>query len=499
MPNVYDDLPYPGLPFAQTHPDRLATTATLFGMTPAAVDGCRVLELGCGEAGNLIPMALTLPRSCFTGVDLAGTAIARGQDLVDELRLTNVRLEQLDLLDFGASVGEFDYIIAHGVYSWVPPQVREQVLQICQTHLAQNGVVYLSYNTYPGGHLRDAIRRMILFHVSGLAGAVEKSTRVRELLEFLVEGSPAQDTYHAVLQSELQSFLERNPAHFFHDELNEFNYRFYFYEFVKDAGRHGLQYVSEVYPFSSLSATLAPAIAERMRAFSSDDYIVREQYADFVTLRKFRQSLLCHAAVPLERRLDPSRVSPMLIASEVQPAAAQPVIPVPSAEEFRYPKGGNISTNHPLGKAALLHLGRIWPAAIAFSDLLHTARDLAERQSEPLEDDSAWLCDMLLKLYAAQLAELHMHMPACPITPSVKPLASPLVRAQLRTGHKVTNLRHGSVSIDDEGGRFLLALLDGTRDRPCLLTEMSRRFDGITAEHLETNLERLAKMSLLVA
>lgn len=499
MPNAYDELPYPGLPFAQTHPDRLATTATLFGMTPAAVDCCRVLELGCGEAGNLIPMAFTLPRSCFTGIDLSGTAIARGQALANELQLSNIRLDQLDLLDFDASFGEFDYIIAHGVYSWVPPQAREQVLQICKTHLTQNGVVYISYNTYPGGHLRDTIRHMMQFHLRDVAGAVEKSTRVRELLEFLVEACPAQDAYHAVLQTELQSFLERNPAHFFHDELNEFNYRFYFHEFVKDACRHGLQYVSEAHPFSSLSATLSTAVAEKMRAFSPDDYIVREQYADFVTLRKFRQSLLCHSGVPLERRLDPSLVSKLLIASEVQPAAAQPVIAVPSAEEFRYPKGGNISTNHPLGKAALLHLGRIWPAAIAFSDLLHTARDLAERQSELLEDDSAWLCDMLLKLYAANLAELHTHVPACSTTASAKPLASPLVRAQLRTGHQVTTLRHACVSVDDESGRLLLSLLDGTRGRPRLLAEMSRRFDGITAEHLETNLERLAKMSLLVA
>ncbi len=499
MPNVYDELPYPGLPFSQTHPDRLATTATLLGMTPAAVDGCRVLELGCGEAGNLIPMAFTLPRSCFTGIDLSGTAIARGHDLVNELRLPNIRLEQLDLRDFDSRFGQFDYIIAHGVYSWVPPDAREQVLDICKTHLAQNGVTYISYNTYPGGHLRDAIRSMMQFHVAGVAGAVEKSTRVRELLEFLVEASPAQDAYHAALQSELQSFLGRNPAHFFHDELNEFNYRFYFYEFVKDAGRHGLQYVSEAHPFSSLSATLPPAVTEKMRAFSPDDNIVREQYADFVTLRKFRQSLLCHDAVQFERRLDPSRVSQMLIVSEVQPAAAQPVIPVPSAEEFRYPKGGSISTNHPLGKAALLHLGRIWPAPIAFSDLLHTARDLAECRNAPLADDSAWLCDMLLKLYAARLAELHLHVPACPTSPSAKPLVSPLVRAQLRTSHSVTNLRHAAVSIDDEGSRFLLTLLDGTRDRTDLLAEMRRPFDGITAEQLETNLERLAKMSLLVA
>ena len=86
MPTPYDELPYPGSAFAQTHPDRLATLATLFGMTPAPVERCRVLELGCGDGGNLIPMAFALPESRFTGVDLATTAIARGQQLIDQVR-----------------------------------------------------------------------------------------------------------------------------------------------------------------------------------------------------------------------------------------------------------------------------------------------------------------------------------------------------------------------------------------------------------------------------
>src|SRR5215467_8994536 len=115
MQTRYDELPYPGLAFAETHPDRLATMATLFGMTPAPVEGCRVLELGCGDGGNLIPMAFTLPKSCFTGLDLAGTAIARGRSLLGALDLSNIRLLHLDLLDVSIDFGEFDYIIAHGL------------------------------------------------------------------------------------------------------------------------------------------------------------------------------------------------------------------------------------------------------------------------------------------------------------------------------------------------------------------------------------------------
>ena len=501
MPTAYDELPYPGLPFDQTHPDRLATIATLFGMTPAPVDRCRVLELGAGDGGNLIPMAFALPNSSFVGIDLAETAIARGQELARHAGLTNIQLLHLDVMDFDSSFGEFDYIITHGLYSWVPSTVRERILEISKARLAPNGVAYISYNAYPGGHLRDAIRRMMLFHLRDVDDIHEKCSRARELLEFLVEARPEQDTYHVFLQSELRSILERSPTHFFHDELSEFNNRFYFHEFVQDAARHGLQFLSEARLASIQVGAFPPEAVEKMRAFSHDDELAREQYLDFIKLRNFRQSLLCHSAVRLDRRLDSSPVRKMLAASGVKPASAHPDVTSVSAEEFQFPGGGKISTNNPLAKAAMLHLGRIWPQAISFSDLLRTARSLSGRDSagEPLEDDADWLANMLLKLYAANFAELHTHVPSFVTKPSGKPVATALVRAQLRFGPHVTTLRHASISVDDESGRHLLSLLDGTRDRAQLLAAMSERFEGVTAERLQSSLEELAEAALLEA
>ena len=145
----------------QTHPDRLATVARLFGLAAAAPGACRVLELGCGDGGNLIPMALQLPRSEFTGIDLAGDAIHEGHVVVSALGLQNITLRQLDLMEAGPDLGEFDYIIAHGLYSWVPSEVRERLLRICRVNLAPSGVAYVSYNTYPGFHRREMFREMM--------------------------------------------------------------------------------------------------------------------------------------------------------------------------------------------------------------------------------------------------------------------------------------------------------------------------------------------------
>jgi SAM-dependent methyltransferase len=138
------------LPRRQTHPDRLAAMARLFGMRPAPVTACRVLELGCGSGANLIPQAYYLPESRFTGIDMAAEPIAVARAMAGDLGLSNIDLRVADLRDLGTEVGEFDYIFAHGLYSWIPADVRDRLLAVCSERLAPQGVAFVSYNVYPG-------------------------------------------------------------------------------------------------------------------------------------------------------------------------------------------------------------------------------------------------------------------------------------------------------------------------------------------------------------
>ena len=172
---AYDEVPYVSFPFPQTHPDRLATIATLLGMDPPPVGRCRVLELGCAAGGNLIPMALGLPDSEFVGIDLSTRQIAEGRAAVDALGLQNITLEPVNILEIEADFGQFDYIIAHGVYSWVPADVQDKLLEVCRQNLSPNGVAYVSYNTYPGWRLHGAIRDMMLYHTQDLSDPQEKN------------------------------------------------------------------------------------------------------------------------------------------------------------------------------------------------------------------------------------------------------------------------------------------------------------------------------------
>src|SRR5262249_1781779 len=131
----YEETPYHSNPISSCHPDCLATMATLYGMRPPPVASCRVLELGCAGGGNLIPIALTLPAARFVGIDLSPRQIAEGQEIVATLGLKNIQLLPLSILDVGPDFGTFDYILCHGVYSWVPPAVQDKILAICRQHL----------------------------------------------------------------------------------------------------------------------------------------------------------------------------------------------------------------------------------------------------------------------------------------------------------------------------------------------------------------------------
>src|SRR5262245_38669412 len=212
----YDAIAYPGSPFSQTHPDRLATIAALYGLKAAPPESCRVLELGCGNGGNLIPMAYVLPGSTFLGLDAAGTAIEQGREQIAALGLKNATLLHADLLD-ASNLGTFDYIIAHGLYSWVPPPVQERVFEIASEVLAPNGVAYVSYNAFPGCHVRAAMWQMMKWHIRDIEEPEERIAQARGLVRFLGEAAPPRPVFSAILKDTLDHLEKQPDAVLFHD------------------------------------------------------------------------------------------------------------------------------------------------------------------------------------------------------------------------------------------------------------------------------------------
>ncbi len=498
---AYDQVLYPGLPLPQTHPDRLATIAGLFGMSPAAAPNCRVLELGCGDGGNLIPMALTLPGSVFTGIDLAAPAITHGCALIRKLGLDNITLRRLDLMQAGADLGEFDYgvfdyIIAHGLYSWVPAAVRDGLLGLSRRHLAPQGVAYVSYNASPGFGRRRLFREMMLYHAREVEDPMRRVEQGVQLIGALAGYRPEHANAPALFAEELKHLSACEPWFLYHDDLAETNYAPYFHEFAAHASRHRLAYLGEA-DFLEMQDDIYPEpVIQALRRFAGDDALVKEQYLDFIKGRRFRQTLLCREEIVLDRRVRPEQMARLHLASAARPVSASPDLRDGIFEEFRGPRGAALKTDDPHGKAALCRLGEVWPRSLNFPELLAIAAG-----------PPAPLAEILFQGYRAGLLEAYTNPPWFAATAGERPAASPLARVQAQEGALVTTLRHTAVELEDTVDRCLLLLLDGTRNRDALvdgLRAFLRSLDkpepgDIGGGTLEMRLERLEKQALLVA
>ncbi|HKB02450.1 MAG TPA: class I SAM-dependent methyltransferase [Gemmataceae bacterium] len=493
----YDEVPYHSRPFPQTHPDHLATVATFFGMQPPPVDSCRVLELGCAAGGNLIPMAATLPGARFVGIDLSGRQIDDGRRVVKCLGLRNIELRRLSILDVGPELGEFDYIVCHGVFSWVPAAVRDKILAVCAERLAPNGVAFVSYNTYPGWHLPGVVRAMMRFHAERFAEPAVRVRQARAVLEFLAAANPPEnDGYGGGLHKELE-LLRTVPDHYlFHEYLEEENHPVYFHEFNAQAEGHGLQYLGESSFLEMLTDHLAPGVANTLRLLAPD-LVQTEQYLDFLRNRRFRQTLLCRQGVSLHRAPAPERLERLYVASGFRPVSADPDLGPGAVEEFRTPRGLSVTTGDPLVKAALVHLAEAWPGAVLVRALPAAALARLGRDAGPDAADTRLLLPSLLKCATPGAVEFRLTPPRLVATLSDRPRASALARFQAATGAPVVSLRHQVVPVDAPDRR-VLRLLDGSRDRGQLLRDLGDSTDaGLSAEALEDCLGRLARHALL--
>jgi methyltransferase-like protein/SAM-dependent methyltransferase len=464
-----------------------------------------------------------LPEAQCVGIDLAAAGIRKGQERARDLGLRNIELRQLDILDVDQSLGCFDFIIAHGIYSWVPDRVRDKLLAICKQNLAPNGVAYVSYNTYPGAHMRDLEREMMRFHVSEFDDPRQRVTQARSLIKFIIDSGSEPDLYRMVLQKELERMNGFTDSSLFHDDLAEYNAPVYFYQFAEHAGRHGLKYLSEAHFFEIQTGIFPAKVVEVLKRIS-DGAIAKEQYLDFLKCRRFRQTLLCHNDQLLDDNPLPEKAALFHLASPVRPAEPDVGLDAREPATFIGPKNSSIQTDNPLVKAALLALGQAWPKALQFQDLLAEARRLRNRESsmkiEAADDDARTLGELLLRAYAGAIVEFSLAPPQLVSRPSERPVASSLARLQSGEGPEVVNLRHFNIRVEDSLSRRLLQLLDGSRDRGALLDRLAalvesgavdvekdngapvgdpqevRRF---LAVELERKLAELGEMALLVA
>lgn len=317
----FDLLPYESRPYPDTQPGRLSALAVLHGLEPAEVTRGRVLELGCASGGNILPLAVCFPEASFIGINLWARHVEEGRARIRELGLANIELRQGDLANCNLPSGTFDTIICHGVYSWVPPDVQDAILRIVATQLAPTGLAYISYNTYPGWHLRQTVRDIFRYHAGTLATPQQQVAKGLALLEELAQSTDATRPYGQALRAEAKLLAETTPSYIMGEYLAASSTPCYFHEFSARVSAHGLAYLCEARFDIGLIEELHPDFDRKIRAHAGDDPVAHEQYLDLFLGRQFRRSVLVKAdhTASITRTISKARLSGLHLATTLEP------------------------------------------------------------------------------------------------------------------------------------------------------------------------------------
>ena len=297
---IYSELGYKSMPFPYTTPATLEAYAALVGVSAPNPKTARVLELGATYGGNIISQALFNPDATFVGIELSQEQVEKGNEVIANAGLTNVSLVQSDIASIGSEIGTFDYIIAHGVYSWVDDGVKDALLRLIDEHLAEDGIAYISYNTYPGWHTMDEVRQLMMFSNRDKAQFNHKEKVLHGKTIGSIVGSQILKydnlkERNSKFLGALRSVLQKDEYYVGHDHLEPNNDPVYFYQFNDHLGAHNLAYLCDADLTLSMVRSFDADIADTLDKLAPNDHVAQEQYLDFMLDTTFRKSIICKA------------------------------------------------------------------------------------------------------------------------------------------------------------------------------------------------------------
>jgi methyltransferase-like protein/ubiquinone/menaquinone biosynthesis C-methylase UbiE len=451
---IYDSFPYP-----YTHPISMAALGTVMGLKPAGIEKARILEIGCASGSNIIPIAFDHPHAKVVGVDISKQDIELGQKHIKELGLKNISLLDCSVEDFAKSNKQtFDYVICHGVFSWVAPKTQKAILQLMHDSLDKNGMAYVSYNTYPGWHGLDAFKHMAQYHSKRFDGVEEKITQSYALFDFLLKGISNKDhPYPKLLKQEIE-FIESHPPSYVEQELlGEHHQPLYFHEFIDKIHDYELTYVGDVslhfMYLENFPEEVRPALKEL-----SNDIIRFEQYADFIANRRFRNSILCKHSekLTLNRNVSPHVIEPLHVFSRLNPSQE-----ADGKTSYKNTEGKvAFTTDNPVVVAMLQILHEAKGKTIPVKKLVEKTNFFLNTKKDKMIEET--VLGSLLQLYIGELISLYSASEKHITKHTDKPNLYPFARHQLTFQDWVTNCRHEKVAIG-EFERKILPLCDGTR------------------------------------
>lgn len=399
--SLYNAISYPGVVSPNTRPDHLSLCSLWHEGPRPPLNAFRLIEIGCGDAANLLPIAFYNPESVFIGIDNAEAELDRARKGAQYLELKNIRFVPADIREFGPTgFAPCDYIIVHGLFSWAPQEVRDAILHFCRQTLTQSGLAYISYNAQPGWAIRRLVRKILMREPSVAEAAVEhKAQRAMEYAARLLDDLPSREfAYVTLLSDELERVGKSKHGYVFHEYLTQVNEGFWLGDFVKCARRHGLDYLADA-QFCRWEGYIPEEIGRALDRRKLDR-IQREEAADLLGNRYFRASILCRADA-WRADMDQSRLmNEVYIATSLRAKSDPFELADGIAERFYSHSPAEVTLEAAITKAAVLVLASQWPFGMRLEQLHRKAMELIEKKGyEPSTDSCSLLKDDLITLF----------------------------------------------------------------------------------------------------
>lgn len=485
----YDEVPYPNLVHGRSHPRTTGAMAALFSLDPPPVETARVLDLGCAAGMNILAMACDLPEATFVGLDISKNQIETARQMASDLGLNNITFH-CDTFE-GESLAalpdkSFDYIICHGVFSWVAPPLRQSILNVFGRLLADDGVGYISYNTYPGWHFGNVVRELMLRDMDPTSPALARVLAARQALDRHLDASEDRSLSRALLTAERELLGEHSDSYLFHEYLTPEHHPLWFKDFAGSLGAHGLTYVADALPGLVLPSTQDGRIAHLMEALSPEDRadpIAQQQAIDDHLNNRFRRSVIARAHHRPTLTLDPAKLSRLHLR-----LPRDHIIVTDGAPSVRDRRSRLIPIQLASARVALEELRRVSPSSLPL-------RELVDLGPEPPHTEAAHaqraLLGTIVGLIFAEALEVTLSPVRCATSLPPRPVVPPLNRYQAHRGDPIASRLFVSELVG-ELGLALVKRLDGQHGVDELVADT-----GATREQVEQHLRLFVERGLL--
>jgi hypothetical protein len=485
---TYDQVAYPNYVHPAADSEYACVAGRFYGWRGRDPATASVLEIGCGEGVNLMAIAGAFPKSRCVGFDISARAVARGQQLAAAAGLDNIELHWGDLLSYPRDGERFDYIICHGVLTWVPPPVRTAVFEVIAARLAAGGVAYVGYDALPAAASKAAIVGLLKQFVPPEADLASKVETAVTIIETLGRNQHKSSRLKPELDDLLRRLPEMAPAYFVHDWLEAHYAPMSVDEFATAAGAVDLAYAGDVSLTDMQTRDIDPS-GMHILAAAMDSLLTTASTLDLLRgSRMYRTDLLVRPESPPDRMPFPPTDLGYCLFGE---------------REYGVDESG--------GRTLRLKLGSMGSPSFADADQIAMLDWLADRSpgefhpSEIAAGSGLALpyVENLCRVFAVMgVLEAHVTPPPFTVTPGDRPRAGRVARAMAAEGRDtVVALRHKAMALPDPIRRGILRLSDGSRTRDDIVRDLAATGDGPPPDRAEVDLAiaALARMRLYEA